>query len=462
MLNKYKILAIISMFSTAYFVYQEPSAVYVFLLNLLVQLICFVGIVLEKDHTAISFWKLLFFTCFLFNFWRAGFALVYPEVVADHRYIPRVGLDDQIYGALVFFIGILFTFLGYALSHKLNEGRSSNHNAESMRFQYIHTALTNRIYIKGAYIIAIVAAIAALLFSESSGILSSKRVFTTDTGVVTRFGPIRFILGAAYLYILTVLYYRYFAGKKLTSLIAPALILVAVGVVISLRIFIVLPLIPFIFDNFHKIRPKRFFAFLCSVVFISFLLTYTLGMRTTGGEYKVSNVGTTIVEIASQITNNLNFGGYLPTAITTSMVSEVAPVYYGETLIINPIRQFIPRTFLPSKPEELGGEVRKMLQQIGFFPTWLQGGIPPGAYAEFWLNFRWFGVLLGSAIFGWCAYTINVKKEISGSAAVAAYYSVITVLIILFFIGGVLSRLVIMWVQLNLIIYALATLNKFR
>ena len=127
-------------------------------------------------------------------------------------------------------------------------------------------------------------------------------------------------------------------------------------------------------DAVTRLNPKKLLAGVLLFVLFIMSVSYVTGVRKFGADYRFGSSFDLLQEFLVSVTVNTNFGGYLPTAISTAALGTEAPTLYGRTLLISPLVQFIPRAYFPGKPEELGGEVRKVLQEVGFFRHGCKGG----------------------------------------------------------------------------------------
>lgn len=107
----------------------------------------------------------------------------------------------------------------------------------------------------------------------------------------------------------------------------------------------------------------------------------------------------------TEISRNLNLKSFLDIVGSTNLADirifllienfygRTLPLKYGETLL-RVVTQLVPRALWPSKPLDLGVEIGRLLD-----PNTLSGS-PPGFFGEMYLNFHFFGVIIGGAFLG--------------------------------------------------------------
>jgi hypothetical protein len=79
--------------------------------------------------------------------------------------------------------------------------------------------------------------------------------------------------------------------------------------------------------------------------------------------------------------------------VIENFYGRTLPLKYGETLL-RVVTQFIPRVLWPGKPTDLGVEIGRL------YNPYTLSGSPPGFFGEMYLNFHFFGVILGGALLG--------------------------------------------------------------
>lgn len=97
---------------------------------------------------------------------------------------------------------------------------------------------------------------------------------------------------------------------------------------------------------------------------------------------------------------------------------RLRPFQYGETFL-RVFTQFVPRAIWPGKPLDLSIEIADL------YHSGSQAGIPPGFFAETYINFHVFGVIVGGALLGFGLALIYRKWIINRSHIGTIYYAVL-------------------------------------
>ncbi|MCX6031747.1 MAG: hypothetical protein NT169_20900 [Chloroflexi bacterium] len=97
---------------------------------------------------------------------------------------------------------------------------------------------------------------------------------------------------------------------------------------------------------------------------------------------------------------------------------RVRPFQYGATLL-RVVSQFVPRAVWPGKPLDLSIEIADL-----FRPGSLSG-IPPGFFAEMYLNWHVFGVILGGALLGAGLALLYRNWIVTKSSAGTVFYAIL-------------------------------------
>ena len=280
----------------------------------------------------------------------------------------------------------------------------------------------------GAYaIFASCLVLTAMLISQTnfSDSFSAKRIFIDEDGQVFTFGPVRFALQIilAAVQILLVYFFMKIKDNRLNAVIAISLLII-VSFALSKRSFLLFALLPLLLLGLQNLNIRRGVQLsMVAIVIIPSILGVTY-LRSSAALERF-NTGDSFAEevknIAVFTVISANYGGVVPTVISTYLIEDqLDEPFYGRSYFIDPLAQFVPRTIWSEKPEELGGRIRKIFQATNLLNPNVIGGVPPGVFAEAWLNFRTGGVIFVSLVYGmvlgaiyrasWRAYTTNPAK----------------------------------------------------
>ena len=310
--------------------------------------------------------------------------------------------------------------------------------------------------------------IVLVLSSDSSQTLSAKRLTVGKDGTRYSFGPLRFtlqiMLGA--LQVIFVYILLNIKNRRLELGIILGLMFLT-ALLISKRSIIFFSLIPVIMISMHQVNAKKIFtaSILGSLVIIAvFRITQLRSEAALGNAFYTSSLYETVESLFVFTTISANFGGIVPTAISSILIEENVDWLVGRTWVIDPVAQFVPRSLWPSKPEELGGQIRIIHQDMGLVSRRIYGGVPPGLFAEAWLNFRLWGVIGFSLIYGaWFGFLYQLTRKLYRidlfQFGLAIYFAINTTF---FLYGGHVARAVNFSVQLLLGFMLLRATGVFR
>lgn len=307
-----------------------------------------------------------------------------------------------------------------------------------------------------------------VLQSDNSQILSAKRYTLAEDGTRYTYGPLRFALQImlASLQIMFVFMLTE-ARKRKLELFIIMFLMALTAVLISKRSIIFFGLIPVIMISLHKVNIRKIFglSLLASlIIIIVFQITELRSEIALSNSFLITNSYENIVSLFVFTVVSANFGGVVPTAISTFLIEDNIGWLIGRTWVMDPVAQFVPRNFWPGKPEELGGQIRLIHQDMGLVSRYIYGGVPPGVFAEAWLNFRVFGVIAFSFLYGlWFGLLFKLATQAYRSDRF--FFSLIVFLGInttFFLYGGHVARAVNFSVQLVIGFAILRAIGVFR
>ncbi len=220
------------------------------------------------------------------------------------------------------------------------------------------------------------------------------------------------------------------------------LFIILASFIISKRSFILLTFLPVVLLNISTSNFKKTIKLLLTgVMFVVILSGISAARNPEKGdfEFRVESIWDDTVG-ASMLSTN--FGGFISTTVSTSVIAGQFTEFPGKTLLLDPITQFIPRALYPEKSEELGGRIRKIHQRLGVAKPYMKGGLPPGFAAEFWLNGGMYAVFVLSFGVGLLFIAITKKMANAVSSTELAVLFFIAEVLVFFGFGGHLSRVV--------------------
>lgn len=445
-------LYVISVLLTISVIYADRDAAVIQASNLLAQTLLLVLMVRFRSKWLFSPYELLYYFYFFFNIVRAYSLFPHSVVGTDHSYLGYVSYEDYSFGSLAFAIGVACFFVGSYFPLRF--------------FAFRRQGLADRWFNphRGSLIVmmAIVLVLLAITIAQSGDFsLSAKRIFTNEEGVSTRFGPVRFALNIGYMYLILYIFWSAARQKFDFWAILSVLIAIVVSVAISLRVFTLIALIPIGFFALRALSWRAMTISLAIVPVIVFVVAFTTSERSQSNSGASISANQAVAVFAQSLTLSANFGGFVSTAISTQPIERKVEPFYGSTLVVDPVSQFVPRALYPEKPEELGGRLRQHQQDVGLLPRKIVGGLPPGIIAEFWLNFRWPGLVLLSALLGAILRGYRESLEATNRPSYAAMLMFLFAIVVLFGFGGHFARTVLFLLQMFLAIALGRVLNSF-
>lgn len=361
-------------------------------------------------------------------------------------------LRDFEIGAEYFAYGIFSLVLGYAVMSVFSKSFAVNFHSNAVTREY----QTRPWVALGLSILFAVILVNYLLATGFAADFSAKRTWIDAEGTVYRFGPARFVMGIGLIFCQIMLIC---AALDRTMNYRWAIILLAVAYVflysigLSKRSTLLLSFLPLILVGVHRLSFKTMLRIVIAIVVIlTTLAIITIERkRTVHNQASVEHIPWTRPFVEVFLSGN--FSGLVATGISTELISGVAPPMWGKTFVIDPVMQFVPRQIWPDKPEELGGRIREMHQDIGFLPAYYEhGGTAPGLISEAWLNFRVPGIFLVMFLYGnlcrvlYDCFRHRWRYAFLSSAVYMCYLPIFT----LNWFGGHTARLVIMSVSFGL------------
>lgn len=425
-------------------------------LTLITQFVFLTGIIYSRTDAGLFFFTMSFIFFTFSNFLRSIALVLVDKDIFTPYYIWNLSYDSMLIGAiyfLVFAISLVFAQF-VATGFERSPARSVLPKNECADTPIPTLAIWIAI---GLLAICLLAALSGSIQTEE---ISTKRIFVGDDGIETRFGPLTFATLIVLMSLFCVLYKKLDeAGLRLSIVtLAIVVIIVAEAVIFSHRRFILFIIIPIIYFGLGRDNIRNFIAISLLLPVLLAAVGFISAAR-QGSDVSQMSVVEIVETGAKKSLINANFGGSLATAISTDGIKRTAPMFFGTTFFQDPLYQFVPRTLWPNKPEELGGRLRPDLKTANLLPSYVQGGVPPGVVAEFWLNFRLFGVVVsGFAFF----FVVMLVEKIGGKfGRFSRPFVLFSVwLMIYFWIGGHTARFILYFTMLVLGVLMLQLLSR--
>ena len=405
--------------------------------------------IIEKEGVFPGVGTLLYFVNFLSVSLRSFFLVCADVNAIENVYIANIQYESYFYAAIICSVGAFFIFLGGVSYYGCYSKRINLNSLEALEPVFSVSA-----YRLAVFLLVMVLPV-VVMQSENPLSLSSKRVFISDDGDVTRFGLNRFLLNCLVYYFMAYIFYVFCRERKIRNIVVPIIIVAIISVVVSLRTYLVFVFFPLLVYYTKKINPRSVFFGVGASVLIVLLASYTTHARKTVNSEDQWRITESVSGFFEALSFSGNYGGLISTAISTHAVKDNAPLYWGETIFLGPVMQFVPRRLYENKPEELGGELRKIQQVSGVMPKNIEGGVPPGFFAEFWLNYRLPGVMVFSFLFGFlvCLFSSSVNKK-SGLVA-SSLWVFVSLVLVLYGFGGHTARVMMTLFQLSVVVVVL-------
>jgi len=450
---KIKILfLLVSFIMSAVGAAMSPGYSVFFLLVFLEQFFLLAFSAIEKEDVFPGVGTLLYFVNFLSVSLRSFFLVGADVNNIDNVYISNIQYESYFYAVTICSMGAFFIFLGGLAYHGIYSRKINLNSLEALEPIFSIAA-----YRVAACLVVIVLPV-VVMQSENPLSFSSKRVFISEDGDVTRFGLNRFLLNCLVCYFMAYIFYVFYQERKIKPILIPVVIVALISVVVSLRTYLVFVFFPLFVYYTRKVSPKSFFFGAIAFSLVILLTSYTTHARKTVNSADEWRVSESVLSFFEALSFSGNYGGIVSTAISTHAVKNNVPTYWGETMFLTPLLQFVPRSLYKSKPEELGGELRKIQQLSGIMPKNIEGGVPPGFFAEFWLNYRLPGVVVFSFLFGFSVCLISSSVNKVKGAVAAPLWAFTGLVLVLYGFGGHTARVVMTFFQLGVILVALYTL----
>ncbi len=160
---------------------------------------------------------------------------------------------------------------------------------------------------------------------------------------------------------------------------------------------------------------------------------------------------------------SLNFLGIDKTSQIVDETPRRMPYQLGKTLLLWLVAP-IPRTIWTSKPEiSIGRPIADNIYQKRDETT-AGGGVPPGFIGELYLNFSYFGVIVGMFIFGYFIHLFYkfFKKIRSNSIFGMVVYLLAFLPFSINLIGGDLSRMIVNLLSMLIPVYLIIAITKSK
>lgn len=423
----------------------DPLSAPIQLSNLVAQTVLLILALRFPSRWLFTPYELLFYVYFIFNVTRAVALFPHSVLGTEHAYLGFVSYQDYAYGAAMFAVGCTCLLFGSLVPLKLPVFQPQGYTAR--RF-----APTDAVLI--TMVVILLALLAAVVVQSGDLVLSGKRSFSDESGVTTRFGPIRFALNIAYIYVTLYAFRAAVIGRFGYLAMLAVGVGILVSVVISLRVFALISVLPVIFLLLRHASIRSILLSLLLAPILIFAVAFTSTQRNSASAGKELGPAETASVFVQSVTLSANFGGFVASGISTRPLEPRLEPFYGSTIVLDPVLQLVPRTVYPDKPEELGGRLRVFQQDIGILPRNIKGGLPPGIFGEFWLNFRWPGVVLLSILLGALIHGLYEQAEASRNPATVAVIMFLFALIVFFGFGGHTARLFLFILQMMLALLA--------
>lgn len=415
------------------------------------------ALLIGRNKAALSPMFLLLLINIYANICRMNFLAFDPRLMEIKYYLRFLPTELIENASLLVLLGTFSICAGYIIpaSSKLNF-----YNPRKINFN------NARIYL----IMGLFAALLTLYIvtADNSASFSAKRYRIEADGTRFTFGPLRFAIQILLCCIQILLIYCWLNLKKRKLEFALLfLLLVAASFAISVRSIVFFSMLPILMLSLYKFNVKKTFGLTLITLLVMtslFRITQLRSQTALDSSFTSKSLYEKIETTFIFGVISANYGGIIPTSISTYLIEDELEPLYGRTWFFDPVAQFVPRTYWRTKPEEIGGEIRKIHQNMGFVSRGQYGGVPPGAIAESWLNFRvwgvagfcfFYGILLG-IIFKY-ARSVVERNEFLLSALI-----ILSINSTFYLYGGHVARSVNFFVTWILALLILRTLGVFQ
>ena len=376
--------------------------------------ICFLPLVLEKTIDLFSPWANLYYFILINVLLRSLFIDI--EIKNGNYFlIDSIFLHGKPYSFLVnstwiILLGFVLAVVGYSLPQKskrkyLLNGQTINKNNTS-RYKKIILGLI------------LISTVALVFFIEKTmpdqftiENIAQYRGVSDDLTLYRAHGYLRFFANFATLAaFLSFSEINFKLPKKTSTYIIFFVIAFGISNAIAFytqsRASIVFNFLNLYFI-FYYLSDKKISikSLLCAIIFLCFVF-YLMTCLRGGSGFLLSDP----LNIKSVITSILLNNGGIDASKTGHVIDFIKNsnnFQYGKTLV-HFLVMIIPRELWKSKPPNLDTYVGQEVYGSTFFGT---GAVPPGFFAEMYMNFGFTGILIGSLFLGFFLKKINYMAE---------------------------------------------------
>ncbi len=368
-------------------------------------------------------------------------------------------------GLACIYLGLAFFVFGYMIKARPFKKLAST--------QIFSAGINIKKFKSMALVITILSILSALYTFNKLGVdfssvesISKKRFLKVDDGVYAAMGyenlVMNLILPIYYMLVMYMLLQR----KKIVS---------------TLGLFVVfLGFLNILYPFIQSSRTSAMYVFINTGLIIYFVkggigwgkmisavsLAILLLMVMTFFRYKSNNVINRPTDEDNPLivmVGSLNFLGIDKTSQIVDETPRRMPYQLGKTLLLWVVAP-IPRTLWTSKPEiSIGRPIADYIYQKRDETT-AGGGVPPGFIGELYLNFSYFGVIVGMFIFGYFLHLFYefFKKIRSNSIFGMVIYLLAFLPFSINLIGGDLSRMIVNLLSMVIPIYIIVAITKSK